>query len=196
MGKRSREKGRERRRLQKRKKLQKQKLEKSSNHSLPVLATPECVRTRTLILESPANQDSVEMCMPRSCTDCINSHASDSRSCWGDPEDDSPLFDFDSPPSSPPTTPSVLATAKIENASPVIVVDEKRKLEVHISDPDYERLPGAEILKLSTEEYFRKVDDHKRKTEITIRCLRNKIETLEKELSIKEKAFKMKRKTL
>ena len=75
----------------------------------------------------------------------------------------------------------------IENESPLIVVDEKRKLEVHISDPDYERLPGAEILKLSTDEYFHKVDDQKRKTEITIRCLRTKIE---KELSIKDKAFK------
>ena len=90
-------------------KKQKQKLEKSSNQSLPVLATPECVHTHALILESPANQDNIEMCMPRSCTDCIKSHASDSQSCWGDPEDDSPLFDFDSPPISAPSTPSVLA---------------------------------------------------------------------------------------
>ena len=76
---------------------------------------------------------------------------------------------------------------------PIVVVDKKRKREVHISDPEYERLPGAEIVKLSTEEYFRKIDDHKRKSHITIRCLRDKVERLEKELSITENSFKIKK---
>ena len=131
--------------------------------------------------------------------------ASHSVRCLRGPDNiDSPLFGSDSSPSSlpsspssprspppspssprsPPPSPVIAPTAPFENEMPIVIVDKKRKLEVHISDPEYERLPGAEIVKVSTEESFRKIDDHKRKSQITIRCLRDKVERLEKELSI------------
>ena len=105
------------------------------------------------------------------------------------------------PPSTPPSTlsspPTVQSTTVsslagiVEDELPLVVVDKKRKLSVYISDPEYCTLPGAEILKLSTEEYFRRVDEHKRKSSLTIRSLRNKIETLQKEVSIKENTHKI-----
>ena len=60
-----------------------------------------------------------------------------------------------------------------------------------ISDPEYESLPGAEVLKLNAEEYFRQVEDQKRKTTMTIKCLRNKVEKLEKELLTKEESLRI-----
>lgn len=74
---------------------------------------------------------------------------------------------------------------------PVVVLDKKRKLDIHISDPAYRRLPGAEVLKLSTEEYFSRVDEHKRKNALTLKSLRDKVELLQKELRIKEKSHKI-----
>ena len=44
---------------------------------------------------------------------------------------------------------------------PMIVVDEQRSLEVHIS-PKLERTKGAEVLRLSTHEYFRRVEEQKK----------------------------------
>ena len=41
--------------------------------------------------------------------------------------------------------------------------------------------------------FFCKIDGHKRKSQITIRCLRDKVERLEKELSITENSFKIKK---
>ena len=58
-------------------------------------------------------------------------------------------------------------------------------------DPEYKRLPGTEILKLSTEEYFRRFEDDKSKALKTIKHLNNRVEMLQRELSIKEKAFKV-----
>ena len=78
-----------------------------------------------------------------------------------------------------------------EDITPLIVVDKKRKLEVYISDPDYQRLPGSEVLKLSTQEYFRRLHEHEKRTSDTMKCLRDKVETLERQLSIKEKACKI-----
>ena len=151
--------------------------------------------------DSTAYRDDLDSEIPNSCAGKTYL-ASDSVRSSRDPDNiDSPLFGSDSSPSSPPSSPSSLsspppssvmaATAPFENEMPIVVVDKKRKLEVHISDPEYERLPGAEIVKVSTAEYFRKIDDHKRKTQITIRCLRDKVERLEKELSITENSFKV-----
>ena len=163
------------------------KVEKPPKKSLQVSATSENAE------DSTAYRDDLDSEIPNSCAG-ETYLASDSVRSSRDPDNiDSPLFGSDSSPSSPPSSPSSLslpppssvmaATAPFENEMPIVVVDKKRKLEVHISDPEYERLPGAEIVKVSTAEYFRKIDDHKRKTQITIRCLRDKVERLEKELS-------------
>ena len=98
-----------------------------------------------------------------------------------------------SPPSSPPPTPSsAMASATLlQNNTPIVVLDRTRKLEVQIYDPEYKRLPGTEILKLSTEEYFRRFKDDKSKALKTIKHLNNRVEMLQRELSIKEKAFKV-----
>ena len=72
-----------------------------------------------------------------------------------------------------------------------MVFDRARKLEVHICDPEYKNLPGIEILKLSTEEYFGKFEDDKSKTLETIKYLNNRVEMLQRELPIKDKEFKV-----
>ena len=100
--------------------------------------------------------------------------------------DDDPTF---SRSISPP-----LDIAENEDPACLIVVDKERKLEVYISDPDYQQLPGAEVLKLSTQEYFWRVHDHERRTNVTIKCLRDEVETLKKELSVKEQACKIEKK--
>ena len=151
--------------------------------------------------DSTAYQDNHDSEIPNSCSGKTYI-ASDS--FRGPDNIDSPLLGFDSSPSSPPSSPSspssplpspvMAATAPFENEMPIVVVDKKRKLEVHISDPEYERLPGAERVNLSTKEYFRKIDDHKRKFQITIRCPRDKVERLEKELCISDNSFKIKKK--
>ena len=56
--------------------------------------------------------------------------------------DDDPTF---SRSISPP-----LDIAENEDPACLIVVDKERKLEVHISDPDYQQLPGAEVLHKNT----------------------------------------------
>lgn len=55
--------------------------------------------------------------------------------------------------------------------TPLIVVDKKRKLEVYVSDPDYQRLPGSEVLKLSTQ-YFRRLREREKGSSDTMKCLR------------------------
>jgi hypothetical protein len=117
--------------------------------------------------DGTAYRDDLHSEIPNSCSG-ETYLASDSVGSLRGPDNiDSPLFGSDSSPSSPPSSPSspsspppspvTAATAPFENEMPIVVVDKKRKLEVHISDPEYERLPGAEIVKLSTEEYFIKL---------------------------------------
>ena len=67
----------------------------------------------------------------------------------------------------------------------MIVVDEHRGLEIHLF-ADMECHRGAQILKLSTKEYFRRMLEKEKKTKIALKCLRNKLETLKKELITKE----------
>ena len=52
-------------------------------------------------------------------------------------ENDDPNFGRDGSP-----CPAVASSSAIA----LIVVDEKRKLEVHTSDPEYQHLPGAQVL--------------------------------------------------
>ena len=70
---------------------------------------------------------------------------------------------------------------------PMIVVDEQRSLEVHIS-PELERTKGAEVLRLSTHEYFRRVEEQKKRSKVGILCLRDKIELLQKDLEIRKQS--------
>lgn len=64
-------------------------------------------------------------------------------------------------------------------------------MEIQIYDPDYDLLPGAEVLKLSTKEYFRRFEDGKKRSLETIKYLNNRIYKLEEELLIKQKAFRL-----
>lgn len=66
---------------------------------------------------------------------------------------------------------------------PVVVCDKKRKIEVHISDPEVANLPGSEVLKLSAKEYIKRLNDKEDKSKIVIKCLRNRVESLQKEVS-------------
>ena len=186
MGKRSKEKQRDRRRCQKRKKCNKIKTTGSQLSSV----TPEVLLAGTSLNAQCANPDRH-----------VDEFAADSPSVRG-PGSYSPLFGSDSSPSSPPSSPtsscfqpsrcrSPPPSSPFESELPIVVVDKKRKLEVHISDPEYESLPGAEVLKLNAEEYFRQVEDQKRKTTMTIKCLRNKVEKLEKELLTKEESLRI-----
>ena len=190
MGKRSKEKQRERRRYQKQKKAKNIDKRPAADQSSRVYAHTftgfphaEATDITTDCLADPTVSADCDTDMPSSCTD-YTSHVSDSAE---DSDGYSPLFGSDSSPSPPPSSP-FMAPSENENV-PLLVVDKKRRLEVHITD--HQRLPGAEVVKLSAERYFREVDEHKRKARMTIKCLRNKVETLEKELSIKEKNFKV-----
>ena len=109
--------------------------------------------------DGTAYRDDLHSEIPNSCSG-ETYLASDSVGSLRGPDNiDSPLFGSDSSPSSPPSSPSspsspppspvTAATAPFENEMPIVVVDKKRKLEVHISDPEYERLPGAEIVKVT-----------------------------------------------
>ena len=57
------------------------------------------------------------------------------------------------------------------------------------------QLPGAEVLRLSTDEYFKRF--HKQETKkntalrVELECMRGKIETLRKEILVKDKLSKI-----
>ena len=71
--------------------------------------------------------------------------------------------------------------------NPLILLDEKRSLEVHIQ-PELQRRSGSEVLRLSTEEYFRRLHRREMKSTHAIACLTNRVEELKKELIKKEQA--------
>ena len=72
-----------------------------------------------------------------------------------------------------------------EEEFPMIVEDQKHSIEVHLS-PDLDNFRGSEVLKLSTEEYFRRLQERERWKNLAIKCLRNKVEELKEELVSKE----------
>lgn len=62
---------------------------------------------------------------------------------------------------------------------PMVVVDEQCAIEVHLLSD----LPsGSEVLKLSTEDYFRRVLDKEKQGKLAIKCLRNEVESLKTQL--------------
>ena len=77
-----------------------------------------------------------------------------------------------------------------EEEPPMIAVDQARCLEVHLST-DIKHQRGSQVLKLGTEEYFRRLLAKEEKTKLTIKCLCNRIETLEKDVISREHALRM-----
>lgn len=68
---------------------------------------------------------------------------------------------------------------------PIIVEDQRRSIQVHLI-PHSETFRGLEVLKLSTKEYFRRIQQRESRKDLAIKCLRNKVEELNKELVSKE----------
>lgn len=190
MGKRSRQSQRRRRRYQKQ--LKRQRLDEQPSSE----SCTDPYRNDTPVSPLPA-------CSPR-CSQC-QPHNDNVVRCEGSIATSSPI------PESPDlchdswtttesedddTSPRPVSSLMDQNEdiTPLIVVDKERRLEVHISDPDYKCLPGSEVLKLSTQEYFRRLHEREKRTSDTMKCLRNKVETLERQLSIKEKVCKIEQK--
>ena len=69
----------------------------------------------------------------------------------------------------------------------MIVVDETRSVEVHLQ---IWNVRGSQVIKISTEEYFRRMFEKEMKRKLAIKCLRNKVETLKKELVTKEHSLR------
>lgn len=79
--------------------------------------------------------------------------------------------------------------ATTQEEFPMIVEDERRGIEVHLH-PGLKEFRGAEVLKLSTKEYFRRVQRRENKKNLVITSLRNTVEALKYELITKEQALK------
>ena len=62
----------------------------------------------------------------------------------------------------------------------MIVHENKRKLEVVISDPEVSNFRGSEVLKLWMEEYIERLHAKEQKSKIVIKCLRDRVESLQK----------------
>ena len=71
----------------------------------------------------------------------------------------------------------------VEREPNIIVVDEKLSIEVHLLS-DFPR--GSEVLRLSTEEYFRRVLVKQEQGQLAIKCLRNRVKELKKQLFMQE----------
>lgn len=72
-----------------------------------------------------------------------------------------------------------------EEEFPMIVESRRHCIQVHLS-PSLGNFGGSEVLRLSTEEYFRRIQERERRKNLTIKCLRNKVEELNKDLVSKE----------
>ena len=89
-----------------------------------------------------------------------------------------------------------------ETELPVVICDTKRKLEVHITDPEAEKLRGSEVLKLSMKQYIERLHEKEKESKVAMKCLRDRVESLQKEVSdvaqsshlIKDKAVREVRK--
>ena len=100
-------------------------------------------------------------------------------------------FDFPPSHSSSPSKDSHMSSATCsslmnelsETELPVVVYDTKRKLEVHVSDPEAANLRGSEVLKLSMKEYIERLNEKEKKSKVAIKCLRNHVESLQKEVN-------------
>ena len=73
---------------------------------------------------------------------------------------------------------------------PVIIHENKRKLEVVISDPEVSNLRGSEVLKLSMEEYIERLHAKEQKSKI-VKCLRDRVESLQKKVSDVEQSSRI-----
>ena len=120
-------------------------------------------------------------CSPHQCP----SAASTDMSSW---EADSPSnVDVEDIITDGPLSESIADQAHIKKAVdgevPMVVVDEERAIEVHLLSDQHR---GSEVLRLSTKEYFRRVIKKEEQRKLAIKCLRNKVEALEKQMVARE----------
>ena len=74
---------------------------------------------------------------------------------------------------------------------PLVVIDEGRRLQVHITGTDGSQSRGSGVLKVSTEEYFKQVHERETKSKLVIRTLRDRVEVLERDAVEKERLFQI-----
>ena len=108
--------------------------------------------------------------------DCAAAHLPSPRQCTSDSTD---ISSWDADSTSNVEDVDELNIDHVDKALkgelPMVVVDEQRATEVHLLSD----LPsGSEVLKLSTEEYFRRVHDKEKQGKLAIKCLRNEVESL------------------
>ena len=117
-------------------------------------------------------------CSPKQCT----SDSGTDISAW---EADSPsnVEDMDEPLSRSIADHADHIEKAVEGELPMVVVDEQRAIEVHLLS-DLPR--GSEVLRLSTEEYFKRVLKKEKQGKIAIKCLRNKVEKLKEQMVTRE----------
>ena len=72
---------------------------------------------------------------------------------------------------------------KTREELPVIVHENKRKLQVLITDPEVANFQGSDVLKLSMEEYVERLHTKERKSKRVIKCLRDHVEVLQTEVN-------------
>ena len=77
----------------------------------------------------------------------------------------------------------------------IVVVDDPRSIEVRLLSANDHR--GSGVLRLSSEEYFRRMQVKETNGKLAIRCLRNQVEELKKKLATQEQQLqKEKRETI
>lgn len=54
---------------------------------------------------------------------------------------------------------------------------------MHITDPEVAKLRGSEVLKLSMKEYIERLHDREKKSKVAMKCLCDRVESLQKEVS-------------
>lgn len=201
MGKRSRESQRRRRSYKKRLKC---------DHLVECLASEPIPSNSESDLYSTTNIDVQRTgspgprCISPPLTDSLDSapsplypqDASSPKSLWEHPETaetpdqrNEQYFEIEhTPPSHPRDKYNSTLTVSLMNELnetekfPVVVHENKRKLKVFITDPEVANFQGSDVLKLSMEEYVGRLHSKEQSSKIVIKCLRDRVESLEKEV--------------
>lgn len=84
---------------------------------------------------------------------------------------------------SPSVTASLMKELNETEKFPVIVHENKRKLQVLITEPEIANFRGSEVLKLSMKEYVDRLHTKEQKSKIVIKCLRDRVEAVQKEVN-------------
>ena len=68
-------------------------------------------------------------------------------------------------------------------------------IEVRITDPDCKQRPGAEVLRLSTDEYFRRFHDQETRKNVALKAqiesMKSKVERLQNEMVVQRNLSKL-----